>query len=531
MPAQAGRIADLAHIKYEYWQNDSLNQKTTPLIICIPGFTQHNRSQEFKLLKKFFRQQGFSYLIMNPPQHGEEYTYERTYSWGEQEVAHLALLTDSLNIWQKHSGVHLLGFSIGGKIALSFAAREQVRQRITSVVTLAAPYRLGGINMRPSADVGIIAEGLGSNYRALQRAGLGRILYMVFVGMPKAMLINHATPGADMTEIMAPVLLLHAAGDWMTQSYHSKRLFAVATDSQQIAFVALDTQTHAEDILTRAGATMRKQFLALLDSWFSFVGRKNPHWRGGKHDFNRAFQKAARQTTAGDSVHYDTDQISMMSSPTLFDVNSQRWWSAADYNHAPVTYNSALRVSGDALASHYLTLGSTRLQGGFLKRARLGLSFRQDAPGDFAAPAAQISLYAPFGSVVWLRRLTYTQRLDAGLSDRIISADIAFLLLDFQLNYGRLLDNSDDWQLAFNFPLMSNPPNSYFIGLGWSSFLSDVPKQTFRHALKFYLLFGPAAPILQTRARVILQYEQNGLNVFNTERIWSIGLSLNLREQ
>ena len=164
---QPGIIEDYNHIKYEYQNLDSSDK--TPLIICIPGFTQHNRSQEFLTLKDYFSRNGFSYLIMNPPQHGEEFTwFKKLYSWGETEVGDLIELSEYLKIWQKHSEIHLMGFSIGAKIVLKFSAEPKYSDSIKSVIAIAAPFRVGDINVRISGDIVRISEGLISSFHAMR---------------------------------------------------------------------------------------------------------------------------------------------------------------------------------------------------------------------------------------------------------------------------------------------------------------------------------------------------------------------------
>lgn len=527
--AQPGRIRDIAGIKFEYCNPDSLRRTNNPLVICVPGFTQHNRSQEFSLLKDFFTARNFSVLIMNPPQHGEVYTLGKLYSWGENEVQDLVTLSDSLQIWHQHDEVHVLGFSIGAKIVLRFAALPAVRDSIASVVAIAAPYRIGAINMRPSTDLRLITEGVRSNFRAVRRASILRILYMVAVGMPKALLVNKATPAKEIDAIRAPTLLLHAADDWMTKSLHSAKLFGRASQDQPFAFVALNTRTHAEDMLTRAKPVLRRAFLDILDNWLGFV--RNSALPRSKVGFDQQVHHRLRQIPAVDSVLYPTERVSLMSSPTLHDFNTGLWLSAADDNHSLLTVNSTFKLNENSFAKHYVTFGSTNLSGSLLQKIRLGLSWQQNAVGKLSAPRGQVSLYYPVGSFIWLRRLSYLQSLDHNLRQRIVSADLAFLVLDFQLNYGKFVDSKNDLQLAFNFPLFGNAAASTFFGLGYSRFLSDVPAPLFKNELKLYLVLGPRVTLARARVRATLQYQQSGLNPAGADRIWSLGVSFNFRER
>ena len=149
-----------------------------PLFVLIPGFNQHNHSPEFVMLKAFLAAGGFGYLIINPRQHGEVFTWWPVFSWGEDEVAEMTALLESLHVVQHHEAVHLLGFSIGGKAVLRLAARVPLRDQITSVVAVAAPWRLGDINYWLSGQLDKPQESVLSGADAFDRAGPA----LVFVG-------------------------------------------------------------------------------------------------------------------------------------------------------------------------------------------------------------------------------------------------------------------------------------------------------------------------------------------------------------
>ncbi|KAA3656543.1 MAG: hypothetical protein DWQ10_15175, partial [Calditrichaeota bacterium] len=163
--AQQTDLQTYKKIHFEYENTDSLQK--SPLIICVPGFTQHNRSIEFNLLKKYFKKKGFSYLNMNPPQHGEVYDKKRLFTWGEREVDDLAhIVSEKIDVFHKHSEVHLRDFSLGAKTVLSFAARPEFRDRISSVIAIAAPYQVGAINGRVLSNGYRGLEGLFSSLTA-----------------------------------------------------------------------------------------------------------------------------------------------------------------------------------------------------------------------------------------------------------------------------------------------------------------------------------------------------------------------------
>jgi len=528
--AQHGNINQYSNIRYEYKNHHPSNNENNPLIICVPGFTQHNRSREFLILKDFFDKNGFSYLIMNPPQHGEDYTwFKKLYTWGEKEVKDLHELTGFLKLWDNHSEIHLLGFSIGAKIVLKFSAESKHKESIKSVVAVAAPFRVADINMRVSGDVKKIPEGLISSFHAMKRAGFFRILHMIFFGLPKGLFFNKPTPANEISHITAPTLLLHGADDWLTKSYHSVLLFEQAENTKHVSLVVFNTRTHAEDMLSRDGTQLKMSFLETLNKWFAYVKRQtNPI---NKIYFNDKFNK--KLTTNSDIKHslYRSDRITLMSSPTINELNSNIWISAADHNHSVFTINSAFKLNDNTFSRYFFTVGSTKMPGSLLDRIRLGLSFEKESFNKSSAFEGYFSINNPLGSIVWLRRITFIQGIGNSFNRWLLSADIALLVLDFQLNYGEFLKNEKKWQLAFNFPLIGNASGSYYFGVGYSKFFSSVSNSFFKNDLKAYLVLGPAIPIFRSRFRATLQYEQNGFNPSGAERIWSAGLSINYREK
>ncbi len=527
--ANDGEIRKVDEIRFEYSNFDStLAAANNPLIICIPGFTQHNRSAEFLILKNFFKQLGFSFLIMNPPQHGEDISYKQLFDWGNREVQDVVTLIRSLRLLQKHKEVHLLGFSIGAKVVLKLGATAGLQDSFTSVIAVAAPYRVSEINLRPSGSVSKLLEGVISGFYAYDRSSLGRFWAMALLGLPTASVRNTATPANEIAAIRVPALLLHSADDWLTKSFHSKKLFRRGRENQPLSFVSLAVKTHAEDMLTRDHSRVRKAFLDILDNWIEFI--RSGNFKHEKTEFDAQFKRKLGKTIDTELL-YPVNKISMMGSPAIHEFNSDLWLTAVEHNHSMITLNSVASLNGNHFARHLLTFGSTKTDGRFWQRLRGGLSFQQNQSGRPENFFGNVSLYYPFGSIIWLRRISYAQKLGNGFDRRFFSTDLAFLVLDFQVNYGNFINDEYDLQLNFNFPLVGNAANSYLFGIGYSRFLSDIPGTFYKNNLKVYLLLGPSAAVQRTRVRAIFQYEQEGFNPSGAAHVWSAGLSFNFDEQ
>jgi pimeloyl-ACP methyl ester carboxylesterase len=524
--AQVDEISQYQHIRFEYHNRSDTGKN--PLIICIPGFTQHNRSPEFLLLKKFFRDNGFSFLIMNPPQHGEDFVwFDKLYSWGDDEAKDLLALITYLNILKVHDEVHLLGFSIGAKIVLKFATFLEIKESLKSIVAVAAPYRVGDINMRLSGDIGKIFEGVVSSFYAIDRASLFRILYMVFAGMSKAFVVSNDSPAGEIPSVKEPTLLLHGANDWLTKSYHSVKLYGCAENDQRFSLVALNTRTHAEDMLSRDGSKVRNAFLEILNEWFDFV--KN-NVSKDKNSFNRYFLDKLNLNAQVKKVLFPSEKISLLTSPILHESNTNIWTTPAEQNFSLITVNGKLQLKDSNISKYFVAFGSTNPKKSMINKFNFGMSFEPNGFGNASTHEGYLAFYHIAGSILWMRKLTYIFGFGNSFNRRIISADLALLILDFQLNYGTFFDRGNDCQISFNFPLISNASNSYFLGVGYNRFLSSASDFFSKNNFKVYFNLGLPPNVLKTNIRLHLQYEHSGIisPEARSERIYTAGLSLNL---
>lgn len=514
-------------IYYEYHKPDSV--AVSPVVVCVPGFTQHNGTREYQVLKSFLDSLGFSYLIMNPPRHGAEQVSSGSYDWGDEEVDVLAGLVSHLRLWSEHSAVHLLGFSIGGKVVLKLAARPGIRDSITSVIAVAAPFRVGDINLRFSGEITHPFEISGSGFQAAGRSGVLRMLSMVLMDMNRSLLYNTASPANDISAIAAPVLLIHGSGDWLTRSYHSSKLYEAAGADKTAALVFIDTHTHAEDMLTRDSVPVRDAFLETLSCWYRMIRPNKPLntvlQDRARTQLNNRFHGILRLNGVVGKKLYER-AVTMMTSPTYVNLGSNLWMSVPEHNYAVATVNSSFGLNREKNTHHFFTLAWPRASD-FMNRFRLGLSTVGNT-----STSTQFELYSsfyyPFGSNLWFRRLTYVSGIGNTVNRKILSMDLAFLQLDFQLNFGKFEEGGsgsgeNDWQVAFDLPLIDEAGGRYQIGLGYSHFFTGVSAPYSRNMYKGYVFLG-----IFDGAFLHLQYEQDRLNPQGATKLLSGGLTLNI---
>ncbi|MCA9730880.1 MAG: hypothetical protein H6696_10070 [Deferribacteres bacterium] len=513
-------IQDYKNIKFEYENIDSL--QNTPLVICIPGFTQHNRSPEFRLLKEYFQANGYSYLIMNPPQHGEIYHRKRMFTWGEREVDDLVTVAvEGIDIFNKHSEVHLLGFSVGAKIVLKFAARPEIQHHLTSVVAVAAPYQIGAINGRFLSNGHKGVEGFFSGNSARKRSSFLRLSYMVFPGLFRSLLLNKESPAEEISKLDMPVLLIHSSGDWLTNVRHSKMLFDRGTPQQPLAIVAIKTVTHAEDMLSRDSEAIRDTFFEILTTWLKFV--KDAPIVRRKSQYNQEFTRTFSHSVDRKNI-FPVEKLTELSRPTMHNRRANIWTTQSEQNPAFITLQSVMNRDGNS--REFVTIGG-KTQQKIIGQLQGGFAWHADELQELAQPEAYFSLYQPFGSFLWARKLTYVQGLKDNSERQILSADLAFLLLDFQLNYGQIRTSSKkDLQLYCNYPLINSPTGNYFAGVTYCQFLDT---RVDGKDLSAYLFYGPK--IVNTRVQAFAEYHFLKPNNSSIESRLRFGIAFNFRER
>lgn len=527
----AGYPGELVRYEDYYYEYNGLGEDT-PLIVCVPGFTQHHHSAEFHLLKDHLKQEGFSMLVMNPPQHGDHYSYcPKPFSWGANEPADLCrfILDDSAlsrigiqeNILTYHSDVHLLGFSIGAKIVVNLGAMDVMRGRIASVVAVATPYRVEDINVRLSGDVCKIPEGTISGMYAYDRSSISRLAFMV------VQLFGHRyteRPENQVGRLSAPLLLIHGKDDWLTKSFHSVKLYRKVKQDQKAALCLLNTRTHAEDMLTREQYDLRVFFLDVLDTWFDYALNAADTLSRDRFDNQFALRMDSLENSA--KRIFPKECISLMSSPVSNDLNSNLWVTPVDMDRSFLTWNtSILDHDGELSSRHYLSFGCADFSAPLWQRFRAGFSFSGDSMSRLSFDDVYLSFYSDFGSLLRLRRLS----LIASNHRQVISSDLGISLIDLQLNYHVIKNGKDAAQLRLNFPLVGEAAASYLFGLEMSTFVDNVASEMSKSSVGCYLFLGLPESGARFTPGILLQYQQDAFRLNGVERSFAAGISCRLK--
>ncbi|KAA3658563.1 MAG: hypothetical protein DWQ10_10960 [Calditrichaeota bacterium] len=341
---------------------------------------------------------------------------------------------------------------------------------------------------------------------------------MVFPGLCYGM---STKPAWIIQSIAAPTLLLHSSGDWLTNARHSKMLFNKAGANQPIALAFIKTVVHAEDMLTRDTEMIKKTFFDVLATWFKFIDENAVV--DDKMQFNKAFTQRMNSAVESDQI-YPVMEITELSRPTMHNQRGNIWTTQSEQNPAFITLQAVLNRDGDA--RQFVTIGGKKNQK-ILSQLQAGFAWADYDTQDSINPEAYLSLYHPFGSFLWARKLTYIHGMQRHDSRRILSADLAFLVVDFQLNYGTIrTPEKKDLQLYCTYPLIFSPNGNYFAGLTYSQFFdTSVAEKNF----SAYIFYGPK--IAHARIQLFTEYHFLKSKFSKNESQWRFGISINLNER
>ena len=513
------------NVEYLYFNADTADQ--TGIIVHVPGFTEHSRIPESVILQTAWKELGYSFLVMDPPQHAEgRPVLETGYSWGENEPATLKALLQHLGIRDKHDKIHLLGFSIGAKIALRFAALESNEGELASVTAVAAPYTVQDINMRLSGDIMKPHEGLISGFYAVDRVGIARMLNMVLIGMNRHILGYPASPANTMKKIQTPLLFVHGVDDWLTKSYHSRLLAELSGIPDKTSVVYLDTRAHSADMLSRDHSDTRNAFLGTLHSWWQYVEEFETEEKQGSQFTASKFSASLKNNPAILPKLYQ-EHVASITSPTFFDPTTWHWITASDQIYAPVA-GGVFR--NEEVFSAMLNFGTSSARS-YAEHGWQGSISYFRGPEEDENWDAGISWYMPNnGWLLRFRRISLVGSLSNFDLRSYAAIDLAYLLFDFQLSAGRFYDKGNDWHIHINWPMIGNASAKYFLGSSYSQFLTNNGFQLYKKNLKFYLHFGPREKTTRMRIHFNLQYDIRQARRRYEQRL-GIGLNFNFSEK
>lgn len=234
--------ADGTTIRYDLYPAPS-----SSIALVIPGFWRDRRYATMLRLGTYLNELGFAAAVMDCRGHGES---EGTYGFNlnEHEDA-FAVATDALAAGG-FTSIVLIGFSVGGAIAVSTASRHALP--LTGVLLIS-----------PVAEFSMIVPRFNPftihRHIALSNAMRRPHFDWKFAVSPKL----KATE--DIANVHVPVSLIHVKNDWLIDHRHSLALFERANEPRELHIIDIPGHYHADRIFLLASGQIEpliRRFLA-----------------------------------------------------------------------------------------------------------------------------------------------------------------------------------------------------------------------------------------------------------------------------
>ena len=221
---------DGEEIHYDLYEGTSRSA-----ILIVPGFWRERRHPSMVRLATLFHGLGYRSAVCDLRGHGES---GGTFGFNRNEHHDVAAVVVDLTRDPSVDSVTLIGFSYGGAIAISTAARHQLP--ITSLVLIS-----------PVADFGMLAPRINPftihRHIALRLAFHRPRFPWLISRAPKIRALD------DVQNVHVPLCLIHVKNDWLVDHSHSVALYERANEPKELHVMEIEGNYHADRILSVAG--------------------------------------------------------------------------------------------------------------------------------------------------------------------------------------------------------------------------------------------------------------------------------------
>lgn len=222
------RSFDAATICYDFYDAPSRSA-----VLVVPGFWRDRRYPSMRRLAAFLTGHGFKTAICDLRGHGDS---EGVFGFNLNEHYDVAAVARDL-ISRSIDSITLLGFSYGGAIAVSAAARHELPLSALLLISPVADFSRLSPRINPFTIHRHIAFG-----QALRRPKFD----WRFSRSPKLNAVD------DIADVHAPLCLVHVKNDWLVDHSHSVALYERANEPKELHIIDIPGNYHADRIFNVA---------------------------------------------------------------------------------------------------------------------------------------------------------------------------------------------------------------------------------------------------------------------------------------
>lgn len=218
-------------------------------VVVVPGFWRDRRHNSMVQLGQSLAGQGYRTVVMDPRGHGES---EGTYGFNLHEHHDVAAVIRHLLENQPTIGtVTLVGFSYGGAIAISAAARH-AELPVSAILLISSV-----------ADFSMITPRLNpfTMHRHIALSQALRTPKFAWNVRKSAKL----SAVDDIRQVHAPLCFIHVKNDWLIGHRHSVALYEAAHEPKELHLLDIEGNYHADRIFNVASDSIEpivREFLA-----------------------------------------------------------------------------------------------------------------------------------------------------------------------------------------------------------------------------------------------------------------------------
>ena len=213
---------------------DLYDHRSPLAVLVIPGFWRERCHPSMVALAHRLNEEGYRAAVVDPRGHGES---GGTYGFNTHEHEDAAAVARDLLQRQDVEKIALVGFSYGGSVAISTAARHALP--ISSLLLIS-----------PVADFSMIAPRI--NPFTLYR----HIAFRQAFRRPRfewrARRTTMLRALDDITDVHAPVCFVHVKNDWLIGHAHSVALYEAANEPKELHVIDIPGNYHADRIFSVA---------------------------------------------------------------------------------------------------------------------------------------------------------------------------------------------------------------------------------------------------------------------------------------
>ena len=231
---------------------DMYDAASRGVVLVVPGFWRDRKHEAMVRLAALLTSIGYRTAVVDVRGHGDS---EGTYGFNYHEHYDVAAVASDL---QRRAGVEsvtLVGFSYGGAIAVSTAARHQ-DLRVSSLLLIS-----------PVADFAMIVPRI--NPFTIHR----HIAFSQALKRPRfAWRVRRSAKLRaldDIANVHVPVSFVHVKNDWLIAHRHSLALYEKANEPKELHILDVAGNYHADRIFSVAGESIEPIVR-------SFLGRFTP---------------------------------------------------------------------------------------------------------------------------------------------------------------------------------------------------------------------------------------------------------------